>query len=278
MGPIAICKILYSLLRTEPNHRAEICSQLVFGEWVVIVATNEDWAQVKTEHGYIGWCRIAHMFFSNETETGEISEGLPGIVTKSDRVALHHLSLNSNDFLPPYLQEGCFSFFPSQLPNSGLKWLNLNGDLAFEPMEMVAKSQHFIGIPYLWGGKTPFGFDCSGFVQFLVNLQGFSYPRDAWQQAEIGDKVPFNQDAPEFEPGTLLFFQHGDKKVHHVAISIGGSEFVHASEWTRIQSFNPENSTFAEDRKKSLSLAKIIRTENLTPLLVSFEKLIRERP
>jgi cell wall-associated NlpC family hydrolase len=86
----------------------------------------------------------------------------------------------------------------------------------------------FAGTPYQWGGVTPWGADCSGFVQTMFALHGVQLPRDAWQQAERGSSIP--GDIPAFRPADLLFFSdRDDLKITHVAISLGGATVVHCS-------------------------------------------------
>lgn len=277
MGSIAICKILYSPLRTEPSHRAEICSQLVFGELVMVILSGLDWTRIQTEHGYFGWCRSAHLDITQTKYLKEFQKNLPGILVESDRNYPLNGFLESqklNDFYPRYLIEGCFSFYPGALNSKGLKWNFIKKNPLLDLNKMAEAGTKFLGVPYLWGGKTPLGFDCSGLIQFLFNLNGFSFPRDAWQQAELGEAVIFDRLNPEFEPGTLLFFQRPEKRIHHVALSIGGHQFLHASEWTRIQSFKEGEINYCKDRKNTLVFAKHLKESHLKTLLLSFENLI----
>jgi cell wall-associated NlpC family hydrolase len=93
--------------------------------------------------------------------------------------------------------------------------------------EVIATAERFLGVPYLWGGCTPLGLDCSGFVQLVFALSGVGLPRDAYQQAVCGRRVAREALAP----GDLLFFgQDGsrDARVTHVALSHGGAGFIHA--------------------------------------------------
>jgi cell wall-associated NlpC family hydrolase len=118
------------------------------------------------------------------------------------------------------------------------------------------------------------GLDCSGLVQVMFHQMGYSFPRDAWQQAEVGDPVDFNPEKPEFQAGDLLYFTRPGKKIHHVAVSLGGSRYFHASEWTRENDFNPDYALFVQDRKDTLTLAKRIRTGHLKPLVSTFKEMI----
>jgi hypothetical protein len=132
--------------------------------------------------------------------------------------------------------------------------------------QIAEAAKQFLNVPYVWGGKTPFGLDCSGLVQLVLNLAGFSFPRDAWQQAEIGEELVFEKSRPEPEEGDLLFFRRAENRIHHVGISLGGSQFIHASEWVRIESLSPAHPDFAEDRFLTICLIKKIRPAQLQTL------------
>lgn len=131
----------------------------------------------------------------------------------------------------------------------------------------------FLHVPYVWGGKTEWGLDCSGLVQLVMNLAQFSFPRDAWQQAETGKEISFDNSDPAFEPGNLLFFKHPGKRIHHVGISLGGGQFVHASEWVRVQSLSADHPDFAPERMETLALVKRPDFSALTEMTASVKKL-----
>jgi cell wall-associated NlpC family hydrolase len=152
-------------------------------------------------------------------------------------------------------------------------YTDLSSPPPFSARLMAEQAMNLLTVPYVWGGKTAFGLDCSGLVQFLFQKQGYSFPRDAWQQAEKGKEISFDHSKPEFEEGDLLFFQHPGKKIHHVAISLGGSRYIHASEWVQINSLNEQNTDFRKERRDTFINAKKIQPETLVSLLDSFRKL-----
>ena len=97
----------------------------------------------------------------------------------------------------------------------------------------------FQGIQYYWGGRSPKGFDCSGFAQTVYGLNGFQLPRDAYQQATVGTRV--DDDFLSWDVGDLIFFSERGDKITHVAISLGKGDFIHASGFVKLNSLNPDH-------------------------------------
>jgi hypothetical protein len=255
----ALCQVAFSQLRIAPSHASELLSQLRFGEPVKILQTNVDWCFIVTEHGYEGFVRTAQLF-----PLEEISKPvMAGLISNRQAKALH-LPFSAGAFCWEKGIDEKFSISPEPR--------RLNLELFGEELCQLAKQ--FSDVPYVWGGKTAWGLDCSGLVQLVLNLMGYSFPRDAWQQAEIGEEISFNPQEPEFEPGDLLFFRETGKRIHHVAISIGGLRYIHASEWVRINSLSPKDDDFSDDRCRTLYTAKKIRPASLQTLKISIQKMM----
>jgi cell wall-associated NlpC family hydrolase len=97
--------------------------------------------------------------------------------------------------------------------------------------DLVHFSKKFLGAPYLWGGRSPFGIDCSGLVQILFKIKGIALKRDAWQQAEAGKQVSFIEESV---PGDLVFFDNDEGKIIHVGMIYQSGHIIHASGEVRI--------------------------------------------
>jgi hypothetical protein len=262
---IAHCVSAFAQLRAESRHSAELVSQLIRGEYVRILREEGPWVWVRTEHGYEGFTRMEQL---------SIHEGdLP------DFLFLHRLKKTRFQGKNPnqqYLElEGTLSMItkPEYDGIDLTAYTDLSSPPPFSASLLSQQAMDLLTVPYVWGGKTAFGLDCSGLIQFLFQKQGYSFPRDAWQQAETGLVIPVNETRLQFEEGDLLFFQHPGKRIHHVAISLGGSRYIHASEWVRVNSLNEQDPDFLKERRDTFINAKRIQPETLVPLLDSFRKL-----
>ena len=130
------------------------------------------------------------------------------------------------------------------IKNKMYKFLGKKTQGFSEKKHLVNNALIFLNAPYLWGGRTPFGIDCSGFTQIVYRLQGINIPRDAYQQAEVGNTLSFIEESEE---GDLAFFDDSEGKITHVGIIMNNNNIIHASGKVRIDKldqqgiFNIEN-------------------------------------
>jgi hypothetical protein len=130
------------------------------------------------------------------------------------------------------------------------------------PVEIVRLALQLRGIPYLWGGNSTKGFDCSGFTQTVFRMNDLQLPRDADQQATQGSSIEPAADFSNLKPGDLLFF--GKDRITHVGISLGGGRFIHESVDVHIRSLDPRDADFDPGRRETLKvIQRVVGGESL---------------
>ena len=218
-----ICVVPVAPIRAEGSHRAEMVSQILFGETATIIHETKDFYQIQMhQDGYEGWCQKLQLQILPEGAT---------IITKG--------------YTTNWVNNAVFNGHPIQLPlgtpivsdaqaNFVLTYTEASLDptnnvFTPEALEIVVKQ--FLGTAYLWGGRSVFGIDCSGFVQMVFKLFNYKLPRDAYQQAEMGEAIGFLAEA---KPGDLAFFDNEQGKITHVGILLSPNQIIHASAVVRI--------------------------------------------
>lgn len=227
----AVCRVAIAPLRPEGSDRAEIASQLLFGDTVEVLEQAEPWWRVRQAYDdYEGWVDFKQL-----------------IVITAEQYAAYQ---NYKTLVPPNLMNAVTAADGSQfyltagaaLPACANGACELDGQkfqLSFDPYHVPAVSgekirelaMFFLNAPYLWGGKTLFGIDCSGFSQTVYKLAGIRIRRDASQQAEQGETVNF---LPEVKAGDLAFFDNAAGKIVHVGIILDTNKIIHSSGRVRI--------------------------------------------
>jgi hypothetical protein len=231
-------------MRAEPREKAEQTSQVLFGETVRILRDQDDFTEVNSPDGYKGWALRRHLSI---LETGERYPAVDRAAMvaplflpvfrepsgQSERITL--LTLGTAVELGQGSAEAVY--YPINLPGGGIGYLEGGALIVprYPPIEklgpnLAVVARGMIGVPYWWGGRTPFGLDCSGFVQRVYWLCGHTIPRDAYQQAASALFAPVERG--DLQPGDLVFFQGGDPRgrgITHVGIALGENNFIHAS-------------------------------------------------
>lgn len=230
-----ICTAAIAPLRAEASDRSEMTSQVLYGEIATLLEEQPGWCRIRLEFdGYEGWADPRHFI---ETK-------------KNWKPGSYCLAL-SNWKLAESAGAGV------RVPMGGILWQYKGGYYypggksvwfyegnAVKPLKTLdykylrELGYRFLGSPYLWGGRTPFGIDCSGLVQQLYHFCGIKLPRDAWQQAEEGTEVPFEK----MRPGHLAFFRNPEGRIVHVGIIWDHKKrlILHASGQVRLDRIEPE--------------------------------------
>lgn len=250
-----ICQLAVIPLRAEPSSKSEILSQLLFGERYTVLEQQEDWVKVSTLlESYEGWISASQHFpYSGEPNMTLVSDTFPFLeaIEKKNSI-VHRIPTGAllHDVKPGTSQ---FTF------NCG--GLELEAPLESIPnthstSEVIDLAMKFMNAPYLWGGRTFMGIDCSGFSQIIFRLMGVAIDRDAWQQALQGTVVDFLEEA---RPGDLAFFDNEAGRITHVGILMGDGNIIHASGKVRIDPIDHHGIFRPESAKHSHRLRVVKR-------------------
>ena len=261
-------------LRRRPDHAAELTSQLLMGEVVRVRSrtANGQWCQVENEaDGYVGWTHAYGLRFAGRTRVrrwlalarGRIT--VPFTEVRSGPRGGHVLTpLFWNGRVIPGRASG--SRRRVELPDGRRGWLAVEAmQTGGPPVPLLARIRDLLGTPYLWGGRTPHGFDCSGLVQQLMAEQGIALPRDAHDQYLV-TRAPL--EPGELRLGDLIFFSRGRGRAQHVAMALGGGFYVHARGSVRVNAMDSTNPFYDKPlsrqllgfgRAKHIRLARVFR-------------------
>jgi cell wall-associated NlpC family hydrolase len=234
-------------VRRRPGHTSEMRTQLLLGEVVRIVrrAVGGTWCLVRNEaDGYRGWVRAWGLVEVSARRAAAWHRRATARVTRTwaeARIDRGHGALVSplvwGGRLIPGRARGRFR--PVELPDGRRGWVDSSA-LAIgrsRPPDMISRARDLLGIPYLWGGRTPSGMDCSGLSQLLLGEQGVRIPRDAAQQERAARRL--GRDLPRV--GDLAFFGRPRGPAAHVAVLLGGGYYIHSRGRVRINSLDPSN-------------------------------------
>lgn len=232
-----ICNLSVIPIRKEASHTSEMVSQLLYNEMYEVLDEKPGWKLIRViSDQYEGWIQgIQHQAIS-EQKFHELQAQMPYIV---DQPVL--------DYQGRRLSMGTVLFEP--VPGT----MTLPG--RFVPAMMIEFAQKFIDVPYLWGGRSIFGIDCSGFVQLCARAAGKLLPRDASEQVKIGDFVYF---LPEIQPGDLAFFGNEDGNIVHVGMMLDNERILHASGKIRID-YLDQTGIFNKERNEHTHRLQVIK-------------------
>jgi len=231
-----ICVVTVAPVRAENSDRAEIVTEMLFGESADILEVNKNWTKIKMHYdGYEGWMdtkQIRHVTDEHLTnrKVTLITENFASIMTNDGRTLL---SMGS---------EVEYAAVASRRSH------NLRESIALTAKE-------FLNVPYLWGGKSFFAVDCSGFVQLVFKIHNIKLPRDTYQQAEVGEVLSFVEES---QPGDLAFFENSEGKIIHVGIMLENQKIIHASGKVRIDTLD-SSGIFNKEMNKHTHKLRVIK-------------------
>jgi cell wall-associated NlpC family hydrolase len=210
-------------LRKEASHRSEMVSQLLFGECVTILEEDKDFTLVRCQYdNYEGWCQKSQLAKVDEAFFNSNHKYLTAAPITMAEINDVPMMLPAGCFIGTFnngsLQVGNYSITFEQHP---FDFEDTNDDAS-----ILEAMQAYLNTPYLWGGKSIFGIDCSGFSQQVFKMLDIKLPRDAYQQAETGEVVGFLQEA---KCGDLAFFDNDEGRITHVGILLNSENIIHSS-------------------------------------------------
>jgi hypothetical protein len=215
-------------MRAEPADQTEMVNQILFGEHFKVLESRKKWSRIRLAHdGYEGWISNKQWieipeedYKQLEKDVSTITTDILDIITKEQ-----HQPIVIGSILPFYKSGH------SLLNNEMYQFDGLTTPGFVKKEKLVENALMYLNAPYLWGGRSPLGVDCSGFSQMVYRLQGVDLPRDAYQQAEVGTTLSFVEES---EAGDLAFFDNNEGEINHVGIILEDNHIIHASGKVRI--------------------------------------------
>jgi cell wall-associated NlpC family hydrolase len=244
--------------RAEPSDKSEQVTQLLLGETLKVYEKKKSWYRVKTAFdNYECWIDEKQFLFINQREFEKLNEEAPLVVSELADVLSNEESgemttvlLGSN--LPHYTNNII------KLEETEWKYEGSFSDTRKKGVKekIVENAYLLLNAPYQWGGRSPFGIDCSGFIQLIYKLNGFFLPRDASQQAKKGQVLSFIEEAEE---GDLAFFDNDEGQITHVGLILSNNRIIHASGKVRIDRLDHQGIFNTEKRDYSHRLRLITK-------------------
>ncbi|MGZ3864665.1 MAG: C40 family peptidase [Bacteroidia bacterium] len=252
-----ICNQSIVPCRKEPSHRSEMVTQLLFGEHFTVLEETEEWARIKTaSDDYECWISNKQYQPVKPETFKELDKAQP-LSAEPVQLVRH---VGSGISFPvvigstiPFLKDKSFSLENHQYEFSGQ--YKTPDEKAADRKKIIETAHVFLNSPYLWGGRSPFGIDCSGFTQLVYKLNGLKLLRDAYQQAAMGLSLSFVEEA---QAGDLAFFDNEEGKIIHVGIVLDDSKIIHASGHVRVDKLD-HYGIFNVDTKKYSHHLRVIK-------------------
>jgi gamma-D-glutamyl-L-lysine dipeptidyl-peptidase len=234
-----------------PSEQTDVVSQAIYGSNVILLTARGEWCRVQTADRYKGWVASRHLrliqsgagyatageivqvesLFANVYREPDITRHKPVVTIPFESRLVVIPDAPGKDSPGKIAKRAHEGWLQVRLPDMRSEWIQAS-DVVADPKplsipESIELAKRFLGLPYLWGGTSSFGFDCSGFTQMLLRARGFNMPRDADKQAAWSGVVPV--DRKDLQPGDLLFFGSSARNISHTGMFIGDGQFIHDS-------------------------------------------------
>lgn len=253
-----ICLITAAAMRLNADHRSEMVSQLLFGETFSLIETRGDWLYIEANlDTYRGWVHKSQLELTGEAESkklrrmkSSVSVSESGVVSIDKKEGVIRVSPGSTLY---FLEKGICQFVINGAIYSYSGKFNHTGPRGGK--DIAGLAELFLNAPYLWGGRSCFGTDCSGLVQTVFKMAGINLPRDASVQATRGRDIHLLEEAAA---GDLAFFDNEDGEITHTGILTGPSEIIHSFGLVRTDDID-HHGIFNRDSKKYTHKLRLIK-------------------
>ncbi|WP_461631766.1 C40 family peptidase [Labilibaculum euxinus] len=247
-------------VRKEPAERSEMVTQLLFGEHFEILEENENWSKIRLAFdNYEGWVDTKMITAIDEELFQILNKELQVVANDTFNLVFQEQDYSNKLIVPgssfPFcdLEKKSFRIADKDYFYQGKVSENSSAEHLRE--SIIESALKYFNSPYLWGGRTPYGIDCSGLTQIVYKLNGIVLPRDASQQVLIGDTLTFVEEAL---PGDLAFFDNEEGKITHVGIIWDRHKIIHASGNVRIDNVDHQG-IFNVDKKRYTHKLRVIK-------------------
>jgi len=215
-------------MRAEATDLSEMVNQILFGEQYKIIESRKKFSKIRLSHDkYEGWiCNKQLLEIEKEDYDTLLSSEKNYTTDVLDIIKSDSFQTIVMGSILPEIKNSIFRF-----NNTDYTFEGLTTNVKQEKGMLIENAMMYLNSPYLWGGRTPFGIDCSGLPQMVYRLNGIDIPRDADEQAEVGTTLSFVEES---EPGDLAFFDNAEGKIVHVGIILENNHIIHASGKVRI--------------------------------------------
>jgi gamma-D-glutamyl-L-lysine dipeptidyl-peptidase len=287
----AVASNSVSNLRTTPGHAAELSTQVLLGTPLRVLKQQDGFYFVQTPEGYLSWVDGGGIRRITEAELQAYRSAPRIIYLRTAGIAFSAPDTGAEPVLDLVLgaqlqvegaQNSAGKFFRARTPDGRIAYVPASEAAPYDrwlasvratESSLVATARTMIGAPYLWGGTSSKGMDCSGFTKTIYLMNGLLLPRDASQQVHIGTLVDEAGDFSRLRPGDLLFFGRAaaagaPERVTHVGMWIGDGRFIHSAGRVRINSVDPAQPDYdASNHNRYLRSKRVLGSSNGVKLL-----------
>lgn len=219
-----ICHLSIIPVRSAADHLGEMVTQLLYGDPYKVLEQRKAWSRIRLHFdGYEGWIANTQLYCISEEAYGQME---PGVASKVVSDLVDFVETEKGILIPIVLG--------SSVAHTALMHHSFHGNVVGRTNKkngLLKTAMLYLNAPYLWGGKTPFGLDCSGFTQMVYKINGYRLLRNAAAQATQGEALSFVEES---EPGDVAFFDNAEGKIDHVGLLMQDNHIIHVHGKVRI--------------------------------------------